>query len=136
METLKILWVEDDAQKLKGLVKPLEKDGHKIIFAEDKKEALELIENDDFNLIIVDLIIPTGEQGNTGNDHFVGVDLINDLKQKNIVSPIIVLSVVRDYEIIKELERIGVKAILPKGSFLPSHLKNEVYRILGKEIND
>ena len=133
METLKILWVEDDAQKLKGLVKPLEKDGHKIIFAEDKEEALNRIENNDFNLIIVDLIIPTGEQDNNGKNHFVGVDLIKILKQKNIAAPIIVLSVVRDYDIIEELQSIGVNTILPKGSFLPSHLKKEVYRTLGVE---
>lgn len=135
MQSMKILWIEDDAKELKSLVWPLEKDGHEIIFAEDKEEALTIVKTNIFNLIIVDLIIPTGEKNDKGDNHFVGVNLIRILKEilkeKNITTPIIVLSVVRDHEIIEEIRNMGIKKFLPKGAFLPSLLKKEIYDILG-----
>lgn len=136
MKSLKILWIEDDSKRLKGLVKPLERDGHKIFCAEDQEEALKLIDNDEFNLIIVDLIIPSGEKNATSLNHFVGLNLIKILKAKNILTPICVLSVVRDQDIIRELQDMGIKKILQKGSLLPSNLRKEIYDILSEAKND
>jgi len=136
MESQKILWVEDDAIKLKGLVRPLEKDGHKIFYAEDQEEALGLIEIYDFNLIVVDLLIPIGKKWDTGINHFVGVNLIKILKEKKILTPICVLSVVRDPDIIQQIKSMGVEKFLQKGSLLPSMLKKEIYDMLYKAPKD
>lgn len=132
MESKKILWIEDDASKLMGLVRPLEKDGHKIIIATDEKEALELIEKSNFDLILVDILIPTGRKYDKGNEHFVGMRLLNKLLvEMNIQTPIIVLSVVSDKEMIENMTLIGVNKVLSKGVLLPSKLRQEIYEILG-----
>jgi len=127
----KILWVEDDANVLMGLVRPLEKDGHKIIIAEDEIDALELINENNFDLILVDIIIPTGKKDDYGHTEFVGFDLLKKIKELEIEVPIIVLSVIRDPNMIKEMYEIGVKLVLPKGAYLPSKLKEQVYEVLG-----
>lgn len=132
MPTNKILWIEDDADLLWGLVKPLEKDGYKIISAKDEKEGLEKISEIDFDLIILDIIIPTGIKGDEGGVSFVGMRLLEKLLiEMKIKIPIIVLSVVRDSNMIEIMYQMGVKKVLPKGAYLPSKLKNEIYEVLG-----
>ena len=131
MKSKRILWVEDDADLLMGLIRPLEKDGYEIIVAKDEKEALETIKKPDFDLIILDIIIPTGIKGDKGDVHFIGMHLLKKLLvDLNIKIPIIVLSVVRDPEMITKMYKMGVKRVLPKGAYLPSKLREEVYNAL------
>jgi len=132
METKKILWIEDDADLLIGLVRPLEKDGHEIIIVKDEKEALETIEKSNFDLILFDIIIPTGIPGDMGEVPFVGMRLLEKLLVgMKIKTPIIVLSVVHDSTMINRIYEMGAKKVLPKGAFLPSKLREEVYEMLG-----
>ena len=131
MEARRILWIEDDADMLMGLVRPLERDGHEIIVATDEIEALEKIKENKFDLILFDIIIPTGVKGNSRDIPFVGMELLKKLKDMNIKTPIIVLSVVRDQKMINEMLDMGVKKVLPKGAYLPSKLKKEIYDVLG-----
>jgi len=134
MEKKRILWIEDDADMLMGLVRPLEIDGHEIIIAKNEQEALEKVKESesDFDLILFDIIIPTGIKGDVGDVPFVGIRLLeNFLIKMKIETPIIVLSVVRDQEIINEMLKMGVKKFLPKGAYLPSKLREEVYETLG-----
>lgn len=131
MEKKRILWIEDDADMLMGLVRPLERDGHEIIVAKNEQEALEKVKESDFDLILFDIIIPTGIKGDVGDVPFVGMRLLeNFLIKMKIGTPIIVLSVVRDQNMINEVLEIGVKKVLPKGAYLPSELKEEVYEVL------
>jgi len=130
MEARRILWIEDDADMLMGLVRPLERDGHEIIVATDEIEALEKIKENKFDLILFDIIIPTGVKGNSRDIPFVGMELLKKLKDMNIKTPIIVLSVVRDQKMINEMLDMGVKKVLPKGAYLPSKLKEEIYEVL------
>jgi len=133
MEKKRILWIEDDVDMLRGLVRPLEKDGHEIIVAKNEKEALEKVNESEsnFDLILFDIIIPTGKKGDVGDVPFVGMRLLeNFLIKMKIGTPFIVLSVVRDHEMINEMLEMGVKKVLPKGAYLPSKLKEEVYEVL------
>ncbi|MHC1624207.1 MAG: response regulator [Candidatus Methanospirareceae archaeon] len=132
METKTILWIEDDADLLMGLVRPLEKDGHEIIVVKNEQEALGTIEESDFDLILFDIIIPTGVKGDEGNVHFVGMRLLKTLLiSMKIKTPIIVLSVVRDQEMINTMYTMGVRKVLQKGALFPSKLRGEVYEVLG-----
>jgi len=131
MEARRILWIEDDADMLMGLVRPLEKDGHEIIVAMDEIEALEKIKENKFDLILFDIIIPTGVKEDPGDVPFVGMELLKKLKDMNITTPIIVLSVMRNKKMINKMYEMGVKKVLPKGAYLPSKLKKEIYDVLG-----
>lgn len=131
MKAKRILWIEDDADLLMGLIRPLEKDGHEIIVAKDEKEALETVRKLDFDLIILDIIIPTGIKGDKGDVHFIGMRLLKTLLiDMEIKTPLIVLSVVCESYMIEEMYEMGVKQVLPKGAYLPSRLKEEVYKLL------
>ena len=134
MEKKRILWIEDDADMLMGLVRPLERDGHEIIVVNNEREALEKVNESesDFDLLLFDIIIPTGIKGDVGDVPFVGMRLLKKLLvELKIKTPIIVLSVVRDSDLIDEMYRMGVEKVLPKGAFLPSKLRDEVYETLG-----
>ena len=132
METKKILWIEDDADLIMGLVRPLEKDGYEVTVAKDEKEALETIGESVFDLILFDVIIPTGIKGDIGDIYFVGMGLLKKLLiDMKLKTPVIVLSVVRDLELINEMYKMGVKKVLPKGAYLPSELREEIYETLG-----
>jgi len=129
---LNILWVEDDANIIYSLVRPLERDGHKIIIAENEKETLQKLETDNFDLIIFDIIIPTGEEGNFKYIDYVGLKLLEKiLIDMKINTPIIIVSVVNKPNIIQQTKDLGVKKFLIKGSLLPSQLKIEIYQLLG-----
>ena len=133
MEIKTILWIEDDADLLMGLVRPLEKDGHEIIVAKDEQEALKKIKNkkSDFDLILFDIIIPTGVKGDLRNIPFVGMELLDKLLvEMEIETPIIVLSVVRSPELIDKMYEMGAKKVLRKGAYLPSKLRDEIYDTL------
>jgi CheY-like chemotaxis protein len=128
-----ILWIEDEANKIGGLVKPIIKDGHTIIVAKDRVEAIEKLNKQvKIDLVLLDLIIPSGQDQLIDQiDDYEGVNVLTDIKDKlgpNI--PIIVLTVVDDADLFIKLEQLGVKKILRKGSLLPSVLKNEIYKTL------
>jgi CheY-like chemotaxis protein len=132
MKAKRILWIDDDADLLMGLIRPLEKNGHEIVVVKDEKEALETIKKLDFDLIILDIIIPTGIKGDKGDVHFIGMRLLEKLLvDLEIGTPVIVLSVMRDPEMITKMYDLGVEKVLQKGKFLPSKLRDEVYETLG-----
>ncbi len=127
-----ILWIEHEANKLVALVKPLIEDGNEITIARNEKEALVKLENNDFDLIILELIIPTGEEGIVEFIPFVGMRLLEKiLIEMKLSTAIIVLSVASDHEMKKKAMEMGVKKFLIKGNFVPSLLKKEIYEVLG-----
>lgn len=139
MKTKKILWIDYDTDSLIELVKPLEKDGYKIMVANNEKEALETIEKSksDFDLILSDIIIPPDVKRDTKKIPFVeiGMRLLKTLLiDKKIKTPIIVLSVVSDKEKIGKMYDMGVKKFLQKRECLANELKKEVDEIL--EVQD
>jgi CheY-like chemotaxis protein len=135
----KILWIEDEANKIGGLVRPLIKDGNKVIIANDKVEALSILSMEtDIDLIILDIIIPEG-----GDDHktdikeYVGCILLQTIRTElHITIPIIVLTVVDDEEILTAIRKCGVSRVLRKGAYLPSNLRKEVYDLLSIDYDD
>lgn len=127
-----ILWVEDESKRISGLIRPLTKYGHNVKIAEDKKSAIGAACEELFDLIILDIIIPSGsnQQGAEINP-YEGVNVLEDIKEsKNANTPIVVLSVVNDSNILRKLERFGVKERLSKGALLPSELIKCVHKLL------
>jgi CheY-like chemotaxis protein len=129
----KILWIEDSYYSLKSLVVPLEHEGYRIISVTNEKDALLELEKEKYDLILFDIIIPSGSDNPDDFIDYVGVRLINEIVTvKGIKTPIIVLSVVNNPDVIKKFEDLGVQKILQKGRVLPSTLKQEVENVLDK----
>ena len=142
-----ILWIEDEATKLKGLVRPLERSGDVVTFALSKREAFALCESNHYDLIILDLIIPSGSDEPTRNqipnvqdfegEEYEGVKFLCELRASGKGGiPILVLSVVDDEETLDEVKAMGVNKVLRKGSYLPSDLKIEVDSLLKRREGD
>ena len=55
---MKILVVDDEKLLVKGITFNLENEGYKVDVAYDGEEAVELARNEDFNLIIMDVMMP------------------------------------------------------------------------------
>ena len=133
VETRKILWIEDSAYTLRSLIRPLEKKGYRFTIATNEKQALDILDNDTFDLILFDIIIPTGSDESEDFIEYVGVRLAKEIVNiRKITTPIIVISVVNNPNIIKEFESLNVAKILQKGYILPSILEREVENIFKK----
>ena len=77
--------------------------GHKVIAeAENFEEAIEKINNSDYDIILLDILIPGGN----------GIDIIKHFG--NINKKIIAITALEQDLIDKELKKLGVKSILRK----------------------
>lgn len=126
----KILWIEDSTYPLQSLVKPLEERGYRISYATTEKDALDALLYDVFDLILLDIILPTGSDSGDFYE-YVGVRLADEIiNVRKISTPIIVISVVNNPDVINKLENLGIDNILQKGYILPSRLVKVVEDIL------
>jgi CheY-like chemotaxis protein len=127
----KILWIEDDARELAPLLWPLEDEGYDIYVAEDAIKAVELLNKNTYDIILLDILIPTGQKDPSDYIEYTGVTIAEYIRGHKIDTPIIVLTVVSDSGIEKKLKELNVSKIISKGSVLPTHLKKEIQTILG-----
>lgn len=110
MLTGKSILVVDDEPKIQNLIsKYLERskiDERQIVFANDGKEAIMKVKNQEFGLIIIDIVMPK----------FNGLQVIKELKAQARTKkiPILLISGNLHTEIVKQSIIMGVKNILAK----------------------
>jgi DNA-binding response OmpR family regulator len=101
-----ILVIEDDDIMLKAIRNILNKDGFNVFTAKDGKEAFEMLDNGDYDIVITDLMMPYA------NGLEVVSKLRNDSAKRNV--GIIVVSSVGNEETITEAFRLGADDYLKK----------------------
>jgi len=139
--TRRILWIEDDYFAIKGLMRPLERAGFEIDAATSAYEGyLKGQQWTAYDLIAVDLILPlsAGEHRLPDtvlawqHEEYVGVGLLKWLlTELKVTRPVALLSVVRHPTQTFQLENIGLAGYLPKRGLLPTHVREEFFRLLG-----
>ncbi|MBN8250974.1 response regulator [Priestia flexa] len=77
----KILLAEDEAVLRMLIVDTLEDEGHEVVEAQDGQEAVEYAQREDFDLLIVDYMMPVF----TGLEVIQKLKAINSEKYKNIL---------------------------------------------------
>jgi CheY-like chemotaxis protein len=107
----RIAWIEDDHDKIRSLVRLLEKDGHTILLYGSWREAEErLDEVCECDAVILDIILPPIE-----NNHYLGLSVLEQLRrQHGYKGPVVVCSRVKNPAVLHDLRELGVTEILRK----------------------
>lgn len=100
----KILVVDDEQSLSRVVSTKLRKDGFEADVANDGQEALDMILKNNYDLILLDLIMPEK----------TGFDVLEEMKAKGIKTPVIVTSNLSGPEDRKKVEELGAKEFLDK----------------------
>ena len=106
MEKIKVLMVDDNVN-LTEMVKDYFKRNKKIEIVDcchDGEEGLKFISENDYDVILLDLIMPKKD----------GVSVLEELKSKNIVKNIIVLTSYNSPEVIRNVSEYGINYYMLK----------------------
>ncbi len=138
----RILWIEDDYFAIKGLVRPLERDGFTFDVATSAVEGFYKAQHwQAYDVILVDLILPLANSDEDlpekvrswNNEHYIGLGLLKWLKTElQVACPILMLSVVRNPVSKFKLENLRLAGYLPKRGLLPSQVKANVLKIINR----
>jgi len=106
---------------VKSLQFKLNRDGYEVVTAEDGREAMKILTEQSFDLILTDLMLP----------FITGNQLIKYVKENLPGIPIIVLSTSKQENIIMDAFNLGVDDFITK-PFNPNELSLRVKRFLRK----
>lgn len=130
MDNIKVLVVEDEEPIRKLISRILSLEGMIIYQAENGEKAFEMISQNSFNLVILDIVM----------DGITGYEVAAEIRKHNLQVPIIFLSGKKgDEDIIKGLD-IGADMFITKPfspSVLCAHVKSQIKRhrqILNEEV--
>ncbi|TWU13776.1 Adenylate cyclase [Symmachiella macrocystis] len=118
-----VLVVDDNDINRDILSRHLEIQGHTVVTARDGKEALELLNNGDFDLMLLDIVMP----GINGFEVLARTKSDPRLRE----TPIIMISALEEMEIVARCIELGAEDYLPK-PFNPVVLKARVGACLEK----
>lgn len=120
MNKIKIVLAEDNSTLSLLLKFRLEKEGYQLFIAKDGKEAIELIESNEPQLILTDIMMP-----------FVsGLEVISHVRnQLNKETPIIVFSASGQEEMVLKAFNLGANDFMGK-PFSPNELVIRIKRLL------
>ncbi len=137
----RILWIEDDYHVIKGLVRPIEKEGFIVDSATSALEGYKKAPQwQSYDLIVVDIILPINDgsgsvpkevQAWQAEEH-AGIGLLKWIKlDLKVKIPVVVLSVVRDPIKRFDLGELGIDDCLIKRGLLPEQVKKLIFGLLG-----
>lgn len=105
-QTLHVLVVDDDMMARMTAAQCLKQQGHTAVMAEGGRQGLEILESQDFDLILLDLLMPDVD----------GFEVLRQLKASNILqrTPVIVVSGADEEESISKCLEMGATGHLRK----------------------
>lgn len=103
---LRIIYAEDSPPEQELLSQILSKRGHEITCFDDGRPALQALLGGSYDVLITDNDMP----------HMTGLDLVRELRRRNISMKIIVTSGYLKSEVEEEYRAFGVQLFLPKPS--------------------
>ncbi len=113
----KILLVEDEKHLAKGLSFNLKKEGYKVTVAEDGLAALDCLGEEDFDMMILDLMLP----------RLGGMEVIKKVRETNIRFPVLMLTA----KSTDEDRSLGLEAGADDYLAKPFHLPELLLRVQG-----
>lgn len=101
---MKIIVVDDDVIMLQAIKTMLAKNGYKVFATTDAQDALDTIMEEDFDLIISDIMMP----------YLSGIELLSSIKRINPALPIIIISALDQQEVILTAFKEGAADFVKK----------------------
>lgn len=102
---MKVFYAEDDQMMQKMVAYSLIRMGHEVITVDNGKEAMEILKNETFDFIILDVFMP----------HISGMEVAKFIRQELKAStPIIMLSRSGAKHLVKQAKELGVDEYLTK----------------------
>jgi DNA-binding response OmpR family regulator len=120
---VKILYAEDDIMMQKAVVQALVRLGYEVTTVDDGEEAIEALENEIFDLVILDLFMPK-------RSGFEVVEAIRDVKK--LETPILIISRNHLDETIQKAYTAGANDYIVK-PFVPENLIVKITRLLASK---
>lgn len=112
----KILLVDDNIELRTLLSEALESDHYEIILAEDGDQASDYIQDQNFDLVVLDIFLP-GKNGR---------EVLKELREKSETTPVIVITGGNDtgvYDYLKMAKDLGASKVFQKPFDLRDFLK-------------
>lgn len=122
---MKLLLVEDEQEIANFLIRGLKYEGYKVNHILNGKEALDTILKENYNIIILDLLLPGMN----------GQDILKKIRAQKILTPVIVLTCIDDMETKSKLLSTGADDYLVK-PFSFSELIARVKAVLRRTKNN
>ncbi len=117
---MRIIVVDDDVIMLQAIKTMLTKEGYQVFATTDAEDALVTIEEEEFDLVISDIMMP----------YISGIELLTAIKKINKKIPIIIVSALDQKEVILTAFQEGAEDFVKKPISL-SELLLRVNRVLG-----
>ena len=113
---MNVLVVQDDARVTSFIKRGLEAEGFAVRTACDGAQGLRLTESSDFDLIILDLVLPT----------VTGEEVLARIRETGSTVPVIVLTGHSERDVDVEAARAGAADYLVKGEVSPALLERTI----------
>lgn len=117
----KVLVIEDEDLIRKALEFRLKKDGYQVIPCADGRQGIQAIENDKFDLVLTDLMLPYNN----------GLEVVSRLKEISKETPVIVLTNIGLEHVVLDAFNLGADDYMTK-PFSPNELSVRVKRLLNR----
>ena len=119
---MKILICEDNPMAMKTLSVVLAREGYDADTAEDGNKAIELLQKNDYDLMVVDIHLP----------YHSGLELIKFVRSdQGKDTPALMLTAFSDPQMQRQAGELGISGYMVK-PFNPSDLVNKIKSILGQ----
>ena len=119
----RILIVEDELPMAKALALKFTEIEYETVIALNGKEALSVLDNEEIDLIILDIVMPTMN----------GIAFLRELVKQNVAIPVIVASNLSHEDDITEARRLGAKDYFIKADTTLNDIVAKVKNIIEEE---
>ncbi len=120
MKKNRILFVEDEKDLRETLQEALQNNKFEVQIAVNGEDALELLKNNNYDLIILDIILPRKN----------GLEVLEEFKKDNKDVPVILLTNLSSSKNIQKALELGVRNYLVKSEYGLSEIVEKVKEVI------